>query len=438
MTQEIGNKMKILDGVNLYKHAKAIIPGGTTLFSKRSELYLPGKWPAYFNKAKDTNVWDLNGVKYLDMFCAVGTSVLGYSNIKVNKSISEVIKNGNLTTLNCPEEVYLAKQIIKHHPWASMAKFTRGGGEANAVAIRIARSNTKKKNVAFCGYHGWHDWYLSANINSKKNLDQHLMAGLNYEGIPENLKDTSFPFPYNNFEYLSKLILKKNIGIIKMEVMRNIKPKDDYLQKIRNICNKKKIILIFDECTSGYRENMGGIHLKYKINPDMAIFGKALGSGFAINSIIGKKKIMKKAENTFISSTFWGERIGYTAALSTINEFKRLKVFKKINNNGKMIKKIWSDLSKRHNVPIKIMGTNAIPSFEFYKNHSLNKTFLTQEMLKNKILATNIVYINIFHNEKNLKKYKDILNKIFKNISKKNIRKILKSKISYKPINRIN
>tara|TARA_Y100000768_G_scaffold387080_1_gene377189 strand:+ start:3390 stop:4706 length:1317 start_codon:yes stop_codon:yes gene_type:complete len=438
LTQEIGNKMKILDGVNLYKHAKAIIPGGTTLFSKRSELYLPGKWPAYFNKAKDTNVWDLNGVKYLDMFCAVGTSVLGYSNIKVNKSISEVIKNGNLTTLNCPEEVYLAKQIIKHHPWASMAKFTRGGGEANAVAIRIARSNTKKKNVAFCGYHGWHDWYLSANINSKKNLDQHLMAGLNYEGIPENLKDTSFPFPYNNFEYLSKLILKKNIGIIKMEVMRNIKPKDDYLQKIRNICNKKKIILIFDECTSGYRENMGGIHLKYKINPDMAIFGKALGSGFAINSIIGKKKIMKKAENTFISSTFWGERIGYTAALSTINEFKRLKVFKKINNNGKMIKKIWSDLSKRHNVPIKIMGTNAIPSFEFYKNHSLNKTFLTQEMLKNKILATNIVYINIFHNEKNLKKYKDILNKIFKNISKKNIRKILKSKISYKPINRIN
>ena len=330
--------MKITNGINLYNYAKKIIPGGTTLFSKRSELYLPNKWPAYFTKAKETNVWDLRGIKYLDMFCAVGTSVLGYSNIKVNKSIYEVIKKGNMTTLNCPEEVYLAKQIIKHHPWASMAKFTRGGGEANAVAIRIARSNTKKKNVAFCGYHGWHDWYLSANINSKKNLDQHLMSGLSYDGIPDNLKDTSFPFPYNNFEYLSKLIIKKNIGIIKMEVMRNMKPQDDYLQKIRNICNEKKIILIFDECTSGYRENMGGIHLKFKINPDMAIFGKALGSGFAINAIIGKRNIMQKAENTFISSTFWGERIGYTAALSTINEFKRLKVFKKIDNNGKMIK----------------------------------------------------------------------------------------------------
>ena len=430
--------MKIANGIKLYNFAKKIIPGGTTLFSKRSELYLPNKWPAYFTKAKETSVWDLRGIKYLDMFCAVGTSILGYSNIKINKSISEVIRKGNMTTLNCPEEVYLAKKIIKHHPWASMAKFTRGGGEANAVAIRIARSNTKKKNVAFCGYHGWHDWYLSANINSKKNLDQHLMSGLNYDGIPSNLKDTSFPFPYNNFQYLSKLIVKKNIGIIKMEVMRNMKPQNDYLQKIRSICNEKKIILIFDECTSGYRENMGGIHLKFKINPDMAIFGKALGSGFAINAIIGKKKIMQKAENTFISSTFWGERIGYTAALSSINEFKRLKVFKKINDNGKMIKNIWSNLSKKNNIPIKVMGTNGIPSFEFCNDHAKNKTFLTQEMLKNKILATNIVYVNIFHNKNNIKRYADILNKIFYDISTKNIKKILKSKVCYKPINRIN
>ena len=430
--------MKIKNGISLYNLAKTIIPGGTTLFSKRSELHLPDKWPAYFMKAKKTSIWDLKGIKYLDMFCAVGTSVLGYCNHNVNKSVSNNINKGNMTSLNCPEEVYLSKKIIKHHAWASMAKFTRGGGEANAVAIRIARSNTKKKNVAFCGYHGWHDWYLSANINSKKNLDQHLMSGLNYDGIPENLKNTSFPFPYNNFQYLSKLIRKKNIGIIKMEVMRNMKPQNNFLQKIRNICNKNKIILIFDECTSGYRENMGGIHLKFKVNPDMAIFGKALGSGFAINAIIGKKKLMKKAENTFISSTFWGERVGYTAALSTISEFQRLKVFNKINKNGKLIKKLWSNLSKKHSVPIKIMGTNAIPSFEFCNNHSKYKTFLTQEMLKKNILATNMIYINIFHNEENIKKYIKTLDNVFFDISNKDIKKILKSKIYFKPINRIN
>ncbi len=430
--------MKIKNGIILYNFAKTIIPGGTTLFSKRSELHLPDKWPAYFSKAKKINVWDLRGHKYLDMFCAVGTSVLGYSNDKVNQSVLKNINKGNMTTLNCPEEVHLSNQIIKHHPWASMVKFTRGGGEANAVAIRIARSCTKNKNVAFCGYHGWHDWYLSANINSKKNLDQHLMSGLNYDGIPENLKNTSFPFPYNDFDYLLKLIKKKKIGIIKMEVMRNTKPYNGYLQKIRKICNEKKIILIFDECTSGYRENMGGIHLKFKVNPDMAIFGKALGSGYAINAIIGKRKIMRKAENTFISSTFWGERIGYTAALSSIKEFKRLKVFKKIENNGKLLKSIWLDLSKKYSVPINVMGTNAIPAFEFCNDHIKRKTFLTQEMLKNKILATNMIYITIFHNKINIKKYIKILDKIFYDISKKDIKKILKSRTCFKPINRIN
>ena len=430
--------MKIKKGTTLYNYAKTIIPGGSTLFSKRSELHLPEKWPAYFTKANKTSVWDLEGNKYLDMFCAVGTSVLGYSNSKVNKSVLKNINKGNMTTLNCPEEVYLSKEIISHHPWSSMAKFTRGGGEANAVAIRIARANTKKKNVAFCGYHGWHDWYLSTNINSKKNLDQHLMSGLNYDGIPPNLKDTCFPFPYNDFDYLSKLVARKKIGIIKMEVTRNVKPKNNFLKKIRNFCNKKKIILIFDECTSGYRQNMGGIHLEFKVNPDLAIFGKSLGSGFAINAIIGKKKIMKKAENTFISSTFWGERIGYTAALSTIKELKRLKVFKTIEQNGKMIRNIWLDLSRKYNIPIKIMGTYAIPSFEFCNNHSKFKTYLTQEMLKKKILATNTIYINIFHTKQNIKKYINTLDKVFYDISNKKINKILKSKIYFKPINRIN
>ena len=430
--------MKTKNGINLYKYAKTLIPGGTTLFSKRSELYLPNKWPAYFKKTKKINVWDLNGNKYLDMFCAVGTSILGYGNERVNKSVLKNIDNGNMSTLNCPEEVFLAKTIIKHHSWSSMAKFTRGGGEANALAIRIARSFTKKKNIAFCGYHGWHDWYLSANINSKNNLDQHLMPGLNYDGIPENLKNTSFPFPYNNFEYLKKLIEKKNIGIIKMEVMRNFKPENNYLEKIRKICNEKKIVLIFDECTSGYRENMGGIHLKFNVFPDLAIFGKALGSGYAINAVIGKKSIMKKAENTFISSTFWGERIGYTAALSSIKEFKRINVFKKIEGNGKMIKRIWKDLSKKHKIPIKVMGSNAIPSFEFQDNHEKRKTFLSQEMLKNKILATNVIYITIFHTKKNIYRYIKTLDSVFSDISKKNINKILKTKVCFKPINRIN
>jgi glutamate-1-semialdehyde 2,1-aminomutase len=430
--------MKKKNGVELYSYAKKIIPGGTTLFSKRSELYLPNKWPAYYSKSKNTFLWDLEGKKYLDMYCAVGTSILGYANNKINYDIQKVLKKGNMTSLNCPEEVLLAEKILKHHTWASMVKFTRGGGEANAVAIRIARSNTQKKNVAFCGYHGWHDWYLASNKNSKNNLDQHLMPGVRFDGIHENLKDTSFPFPYNNFDYLLKLVKKKNIGIIKMEVMRNVKPQKDFLKKIRNLCDKKKIILIFDECTSGYRQNMGGLHLKFRVNPDIAIYGKSLGSGFAINAIIGKKEIMKKAENTFISSTFWGERIGFVAALSSIRQFQNSNIFKKVISNGKNIKKNWDKISKKYDVPIKIMGTDAIPSFQFDKNHLKNKTFLTQEMLKNNILATNLVFVNIFHDPIMIKKYFNLMDKIFNIIKENKISKYFHSKTSEKPINRLN
>jgi len=430
--------MKKKNGVELYSYAKKIIPGGTTLFSKRSELYLPNKWPAYYSQSKKTFLWDLEGKKYLDMYCAVGTSILGYANNKINYDIQKVLKKGNMTTLNCPEEVLLAEKILKHHTWASMVKFTRGGGEANAVAIRIARSNTQKKNVAFCGYHGWHDWYLASNKNSKNNLDQHLMPGVRFDGIHENLKDTSFPFPYNNFDYLLKLVKKKNIGIIKMEVMRNVKPQKDFLKKIRNLCDKKKIILIFDECTSGYRQNMGGLHLKFRVNPDIAIYGKSLGSGFAINAIIGKREIMKKAENTFISSTFWGERIGFVAALSSIRQFQNSNIFKKVISNGKNIKKNWDKISKKYDVPIKIMGTDAIPSFQFDKNHLKNKTFLTQEMLKNNILATNIVFVNIFHDPIIIKKYFNLMDKIFYIIKENKISKYFHSETSEKPINRLN
>ena len=375
--------MKIKNGISLYNFAKTIIPGGTTLFSKRSELHLPNKWPAYFSKAKKIYVWDINGEKYLDMFCAVGTSVLGYSNDQVNKSVSKVIKKGNMTTLSCPEEVSLAQKLINHHPWASMAKFTRGGGEANSLAIRIARTNTKKKNVAFCGYHGWHDWYLSANLNSRNNLDQHLMSGLNYDGIPDNLKNTSFPFPFNNYEYLLKLIEKKKIGIIKMEVMRNFKPQNNFLKKVRNICNKKKIILIFDECTSGYREIMGGIHLKFKVNPDMAIFGKALGNGYPINAILGKREVMEGAQKTFISSTFWTERIGPAAALKTLEVMENIKSWEIITETGKNIGDRWKKLAEKYNISLKISGLPALINFTIESNNWFKyKTYITQEMLR--------------------------------------------------------
>ena len=322
-------------GIKLYKKAKKIIPGGTMLFSKKPELYSSENWPAYYKKAKGCYVWDLNGKKFLDMLFLVGTNTLGYSNKHVDNQVIKFIKKSNMSSLSAPEEVQLAKKILRLHPWADQARFTRGGGEANATLIRIARASTKKQNIAFCGYHGWHDWYLSSNLNNKKNLDNHLMSNLKSQGVMKNLKDSCFPFNYNELHNLKKLINKHNIGIIIMEVTRNYNPQNDFLKKIRALCNKKNIILIFDECTSGFRENLGGKHLKFKVNPDLAMFGKAIGNGYAINAIIGKRKYMKNAEKTFISSTFWTERVGSVANFISNKIYGKNKTFKKLLSKEK-------------------------------------------------------------------------------------------------------
>ncbi len=413
-------------GIKLYKKAKKIIPGGTMLFSKKPELYSSENWPAYYKKAKGCYVWDLNDKKFLDMLFLVGTNTLGYSNKHVDNQVIKFIKKSNMSSLSAPEEVQLAKKILRLHPWADQARFTRGGGEANATLIRIARASTKKQNIAFCGYHGWHDWYLSSNLNNKKNLDNHLMSNLKSQGVMKNLKDSCFPFNYNELHNLKKLINKHNIGIIIMEVTRNYNPQNDFLKKIRALCNKKNIILIFDECTSGFRENLGGKHLKFKVNPDLAMFGKAMGNGYAINAIIGKRKYMKNAEKTFISSTFWTERVGSVAALSTIKYMEKNKTFKKIIAQGKKIKNKWKELSIKYKIDLDIISMDSIPIFLFKTNHEIKKKFIINEMLKEGILASNIIYVSISHTDEILKYYFRKLDKIFHKlsiISKQNLEK---------------
>ena len=203
-----------------------------------------------------------------------------------------------------------------------------------------------------------------------------------------------------------------------MEVERDEKPRDNFLKKVRDLASKKNIVLIFDECTSGFRSNLGGLHLKYKVYPDIAILGKALGNGYAINAIIGRREIMQASRDTFISSTFWTERIEPTAALETLKIMENTKSWNKISAIGATIKSNWKKISKENSLKIDVKGLDALPKFFFQsKNHNLYKTFITQEMLKNKILASNVVYTSVFHDRKMLQKYFEILNKSFKKIN---------------------
>ena len=432
-------------GQNLYSKAKQIIPGGTQLLSKRPEMFLPNLWPSYYSKAKGYNVWDLDGNKFIDFATmGIGACSLGYADSFVNKKVKEAISNGSMSTLNCHEEVELAERLINLHPWSDMARFSRGGGEACSIAARIARASSGKDKILFCGYHGWHDWYISANIESKSNLNAQLLSGLDSAGIPSNLEGTSIPFLYNNIDMVKSLVKKYRgqIAAIFMEPVRANEPKDDFLQEIRQICDKEKIILIFDEVTSGFRKNPGGVHLNYKVNPDIAVFGKALGNGFPISAVIGRSKIMKYAQDTFISSTFWTERVGFVAANKTLELMERTKSYEKVIANGKYINQKWKDLANKYQIDIDISGIESITSFSFKKNNLLYKTYITQEMLKKGFLASNLIYLSTKHTKAIIDKYIISLDKVFKKIkehmiSKKKI-KLLQGPISHTTFKRLN
>ncbi|WP_415890199.1 aminotransferase class III-fold pyridoxal phosphate-dependent enzyme [Neptuniibacter sp. SY11_33] len=406
-------------GTKLWRRAKQLIPGGNMLLSKRPEMFLPDGWPTYFSEASGVVVKDLDGNSFTDMaLMGVGTNTLGYGHPKVDEAVQRAVRQGNMSSLNCPEEVMLAERMVALHPWADMVRFSRAGGEANSIAIRIARAATGRDKIAVCGYHGWHDWYLSVNLSSDDSLDQHLLPGLDPKGVPKDLEGSVITFMTNDIERLRDIIEGNEIAAVKMEVKRNIEPEDGYLQAVRELCDKHGVVLIFDECTSGFRETFGGLHLKYGVNPDMAVFGKALGNGYPITAVIGTRDVMDAAQSTFISSTFWTERIGPSAALATLEVMEQEQSWLQITDYGCKVRDAWKHLAERYKLDIECFGLPALGGFSLKGEQAVVlKTLISQELLKQGILASNALYPSIAHTEDHLLSYLKHLEAVFSTFS---------------------
>jgi len=431
-------------GPKLWERAKRVIPGGNMLLSKRAEMFLPEHWPAYFSRAKGCKVWDLDHNEYVDMLImGVGTNSLGYGHPEVDEAVRRTIEAGNMSTLNCPEEVYLAEKLVELHPWADMVRFARSGGEANAIAVRIARAASGRDKVAVCGYHGWHDWYLAANLGDDRNLAGHLLPGLEPNGVPAALRGSVYPFTYNRVEELEMLLNTHEIGVIKMEVSRNHGPADDFLRKVRELATRHRAVLIFDECTSGFRQTFGGLHKMYGVEPDMAMFGKALGNGYAITATIGRREIMEAAQTTFISSTFWTERIGPTAALKTLEVMERVTSWEQITRTGRDIMARWHTLARKHGLELTTSGLPALASFSLNSPNMLAyKTLITQEMLTKGYLAGTTVYVCTEHTPEIVDAYFEALDPVFGLIKEceegRDVMQLLKGPVCHAGFKRLN
>lgn len=433
-------------GQELYNKAKTLIPGGTQLLSKRPEMFLPDQWPAYYEKSEGCEVWDLDGNKYMDAsYMGIGACVLGYAHPVVNKAVMDVIAKGSMTTLNSPEEVELAELLCQIHPWAGMARFTRSGGEAMMVAVRIARAKTKKDKVLFCGYHGWHDWYLAANLAENSALDGHLLPGLSPTGVPRHLKESAFPFNYNKVdEFLDHLEKHKdNIAAVVMESIRNDYPEAEFIKTIRQKTKELGIVLILDEITSGFRLNLGGAHLLFGIEPDIAVFAKAISNGFPMGVILGNKETMESAQDSFISSTYWTERIGPAAAIATIKFFAQNKVHEHLIKVGEKVQAGWFELANKHDLEVEVGGILPLSHFGFkYKEPLVLKSLYTQMMLERGFLATVALYSSFAHTDDHINKYLSATDEVFHEISKAiksgNPEKLLKGPVCHSGFKRLN
>lgn len=430
---------------DLYNKAKKRIPGGTQLLSKRPEMFLPDNWPNYYSKAKGVEVEDIEGNHYIDMTTSgIGACPLGFADPDVSKAVKEAVDNGSMSTLNCPEEVELADLFCEIHPLADMVRYTRTGGEAMSVAIRIARAKTGRDKVAFCGYHGWNDWYLAANLHDDQALEGHLIAGLEPAGVPRGLTGTALPFHYNKLDELEK-ILEENegeVGVIVMEPIRNKKPDPGFVEGVRALADRNDIVLIIDEITAAWRVNEGGYHLNFSITPDIAVFGKAISNGHPMAAVIGKKEVMEAAQNTFISSTYWTERVGPVAALATLKKYKEKNICKHLEEIGMKVLTGWEEAAEKTGLPIKTVGKEAVPALAHFSFEGENpqelKTLFTQLMLEKGFLATTVFYATYSHTEEIVEKYMKAVEEVFAVLAEGNIEDMLKGPVAHAGFQRLN
>ena len=419
---------KRVDVQEQYRQAKQIIPGGTQLLSKRPEQFAPDQWPAYYEEARGCEIIDTEGRKFLDFSTGgILACILGYADPDVNAAVIRRVQFGSMASLQTHDEVELARLLLKIHPWAQMARFGRSGGETMMAAIRIARARTGRDKVAVCGYHGWHDWYLSANLPTtdadpstgggmSDRLVGHLLPGLEPKGVPRALAGTTFPFRYNRLDELDAVLARhgNDLAAVVMETTRHNDPEPGFLEGVRERCDRLGARLIFDEISIGWRLCLGGAHLKYGVAPDLAVMAKTISNGFAMGAVIGTADTMQAAQESFISSAYWTEGVGPAAAVAAVKKMMRIDVPAHLAKIGTAVMDGWRTLGEQHGLPIIVGGRPQMMTFGFqHGDAAALTTMMTARMLGRGFLAGGYFNPMLAHEPRHVQAYLAALDETF-------------------------
>ncbi|MBQ7403898.1 MAG: aminotransferase class III-fold pyridoxal phosphate-dependent enzyme [Lentisphaeria bacterium] len=402
----------------LYTYAKTVIPGGTGLLSKRPEMLAPELFPAYFKSASGCRITTIDGKEFTDFAtCGIGACLLGFNDEDVTAAVVKTVTDGSFSTLNPPEEVELADRLCAIHPWASWARFARAGGEIGAVAIRIARACTGKSKVLIIGYHGWHDWYLAANLGDPDALGGMWLKGLSPHGVPAELNGTAIPCMHGDMERLETVFKEhgNELAAVILEPCRHEVPAAGFLEALRAKCDQFGSLLIYDEITIGWRYRFGGSHLSFGADPDLAIFSKAMGNGHPIAAVIGRKEFFNGAASAFLSSTYWTERVGPAAALATIDKMEKINVAARVNEFGHKVMKMWKSTADAVGLPLELDSEFGCLAYFAFKTAVPNaiRTLFTQLMLERGFLAGTGFYPTAAHGEQEFAAYSQAVKEVF-------------------------
>ena len=345
------DQQRVARSLELYRRAEALLPGRTQLISRRSSQFAHGNSPIYASRAKGARFVDVDENEYIDWVNAVGAIILGHADAAVDSAVKAQIDRGSIYTLNSALEIELAELLNTVIPSAEMARYTKGGGEANAVAARIARGVTSRDLILFSGYHGWHDWYQSANYLVNPASGEFPFAGIEPIGVPKELAGTALPFVWGDLPGLRDLLdaHQGDVAAIMMEPMRSQLPPSGYLEGVQALAREHGAVLIFDEVSCGFRPRIGGVQEYLGLTPDMTVLAKAMSNGYPMGAVVGSRAVMEPASRMFISSSYWSDNLGLAASLTTLRELER-------RNSAQRFEAIGKELSDRLNRALREVG----------------------------------------------------------------------------------
>lgn len=389
----LSNDYPVIEKSNEYYYrALELIPSVTQTLAKGPTQWINGVAPKYLVKGKGSHVWDVDGNEYIDFMMAVGPLSLGYAYPKVDEAIKKQLEYGITFSMMHPLEVEVAEMIHSIIPNAEAVRYSKTGADVTSAAVRLARAYTGKNKILCCGYHGWHDWYISVTARNS--------------GIPQEIQALTYTFNYNDIDSVKNSIDDDTAAVILEPVVFH-EPKDNFLHKLADLCKENRVVLIFDEMWTGFRMALGGAQEFFGITPDLATYSKAVANGMPIAILTGRKEIMSLLdENVFFYTTFGGEALSLAAAKATIEELKEKNVPQYLNTIGKKLKDGYNEIAQRLGMNYtRAIGYNwrSMATFdEKAGDPLLQKSLMQQEMIKRGVLWQGFHNMSYSHTEEDI------------------------------------